>query len=357
MVKPLVFYVDPKWKGHVQHVPLLFPFWGNGFDAKQIPFQHALFERNTFDTSLYSITNELSKADCILLPYSHNHALKFAPEVLDECIALSVSSGKPLVIDGVGDIERPVTFPNAVVIRYGGYRFLNKDNEIHIPPYADDLLELYCGGELKLRQKQQTPSISFAGWASLTPKQEVRAILKELPERLRALIDSRYGAMKKGVFFRRQAVKVLQGSPLVEANTLVRTSYSGHRHTAEKSPEQLRADFVENLLGSDYALDVRGDANASNRLFEILSLGRIPVIVDTERNLPFLGLVDYSAFSLIVDFRDMQKLPQIIADFNAKLSDEQFINMQKAARAAYLQYFRVDALTAPLIAEIRKRIS
>jgi hypothetical protein len=356
--QPLLLYVNPAWrKTGMLHIPLLYPFWGNALNKERTPFQWQLFERHGFDTAYYSITDDIAAADAILMPYSHNHASKFAPDILALCVHSSKESGKPLVIDGIGDIEHSVTIPNTLVIRYGGYRFEKKENEIHIPPYADDLLEIYCASTLKMREKNKTPTISFAGWASLTNGQEMRARIKELPDRLRSLFVSHFAAKKKGVFFRREAVEVLKKSKEVAPHFLVRRSYSGHSDTAERSQQELRGEFVQNLLGSDYALDVRGDANASIRLFEILSLGRIPVIVDTERNLPFADTVDYASFALIVDFRDLKKLPRILADFHAKLSPEQFVAMQIAARDAYRNHFRIDALTAHLVGEIQKRLA
>lgn len=355
--EPLKLYVDPEWKRPgVTHSPLLNPFWGNGLSREKTPFQWQMFERHGFDTSLYTVVGDIAQADVIFLPYSHNHATFFAPDILALCAQKSKESGKPLLIDGVGDIEHPVAIPNSIVIRYGGYRFEKKANEIHIPTYADDLLEIYCNGELQLRHKSDMPSISFAGWASLTPRQEMRAVLKELPDRLHGLFDSRFAAKRKGVFFRREAVAALNASTEVHPNFLVRRSYSGNSNTAEKNQEALRKEFVDNLLSSDYALDVRGDANASIRLFEILSLGRMPVIVDTERNFPFADKVDYRTFSLVVDFRDLKKLPHLVAMFHKNLSDQEFQEMQKNARAAYLEHFRVDSITRHLVEEVRKRL-
>jgi hypothetical protein len=150
---------------------------------------------------------------------------------------------------------------------------------------------------------------------------------------------------------------VIEKSSAIKANFLVRSSYSGHTDTAQKSPEVLRKEFVENLLSSDYALDVRGDANNTIRLFEILSLGRIPVILDTERNLPFRDVINYEDFSLIIDFRDIKRLPDIIAEFNSSVSEEKLFDMQRTARETFLRYFRVDAMTKPLMDEIRSKIS
>jgi len=118
--------------------------------------------------------------------------------------------------------------------------------------------------------------------------------------------------------------------------------------------KEFRRGFAEMILESDYALDVRGYGNASYRLYEILSLGRIPVIIDTERYFPFSDVVDWHKFSLIVDFRDIKRLPQIIADFHKSLSNEQFETMQREARAAFVNYFRIDAQMPHIIREFNR---
>lgn len=348
----VTFFVDPAWRRqNLQHIPLLYPFWGNIL-TNSTPFWRELFDRRGFDTRYYAITDNPAVADMVLMPYNHTVALFSAPDVLDLCVAEAKRQGKKLLIDGLGDIERPIAIPEAIVLRYGGYRFSKQSNVIQIPPYADDLLELYCNGQMQVRTKKEKPVICFAGWASLTHSQEIRALLKELPTRAHALFDGRYGSCKKGLFFRRAAIKILQASSAVIPNFIIRSSFSANSSTMSGAPEDLRREFVENLLSSDYGLCIRGDANASVRLFETLALGRIPIILDTECVFPFANIVDYTSFSLIVDFRAIKRLPQIIADFHKGLSDEQFIAMQKKARAAYLQYFRVDALMPHILREI-----
>jgi len=339
------------------HTPLLSPFWGVSFDKERSPFGYAAFETHPFDTSCYGIIDDTDKAVMVLLPYRHTLVMRYAPELFAECVSASKRLGKPLLVDGIGDIELPITDKNIFVLRYGGYRFLKQANEIIMPVYADDLLERYCGGVLELRKKSEVPSVGFAGWAHLSLKQRLRAIAKELPDRVRSVFDSRYGACKKGVFFREQALMILRASDKVHLNALERPSFSGHRDTMSAGPAKLQQEFMRNIIDSDYALDVRGDANASTRLFEILSLGRIPVIIDTERNFPFSDKVDYSAFSLRVDFRDLPRLPDIIADFHAQLSQEKFEAMQRAARKAFVDYFRTDAIMSHVVTELCEKLS
>lgn len=348
----VTFFVDPSWRrSNLQHSPLMYPFWGNPLTASQ-PFWRELFERRGFDTRYYSITDNPAAADIVFMPYSHSLVLAVAPDLLEVCLAEARQQGKKLLIDGLGDVEHPIDMPEAIVLRYGGYRFLKKRNTIQIPFYADDLLELYRGGVEDVRRKGEKAVIGFSGWATLTFPQEIKTFLKEFPIRLRSLFDSRYYACRKGVLFRKKALRVLSASSKVISNFIIRPTFSANTQTMSGTPEELRREFVENLLSSDYGLCVRGDANGSVRLFETLALGRIPIILDTECIFPFSDVVDYKEFSLIIDFRNIKRLPGIIEKFHSSLSDEQFITMQRKARAAYLNYFRVDVLMPHILREL-----
>lgn len=353
----ITFFVDPSWRRpHLQHSPLMYPFWGNPLTASQ-PFWRELFERRGFDTHYYSITDDPNAADMVFMPYSHSLVLAVAPDLLEVCLAEARRQGKRLLIDGLGDVEHPINIPEAIVLRYGGYRFIRRENVIQIPPYADDLLELYRDGVQDVRTKGEKAVIGFAGWAALTPLQEIKTFFKEIPIRLRALFDNRYSACRKGVFFRREAIKLLKASSKVISNFIIRPTFSANAQTMSGAPDQLRREFVENLLSSDYGLCVRGDANASVRLFETLALGRIPVILDTECVFPFFDRVEYKNFSLIVDFRELNRLPELIVAFHENLSPERFEKMQCNAREAYITYFRVDKVMQFIVREIKAKMS
>lgn len=349
-------YVDPSWKREGKmHSPLLYPSWGNPITESSL-FAKELFESYGYDTSLYTITNQLEEAQMVLAPYRHNALLEWGKDLLEECVSAAKKAQLPLLIDGVGDIEYPVRISNAYVLRIGGYRGRREPGSIIIPSYADDLLERCCGGALTLRTKSSAlPVVGFAGWAKLPMLQALRTHVKELSVHILGLFSEHYRAHEKGVFWRQRAITVLEGSSNIKRNFRLRNSFSGSAKTAEKNMAELRQEFVDTILQSDYCLDVRGDANASTRLFEILSLGRIPVIVDTERNFPFSDVIDYSTFSFTVDYRELDRLPECIEKFHAQISNEKFEDMQHKAREAYVNFFRVDALMKHILREITTR--
>lgn len=352
--KPLILYVDPSWKRDGIHSPLMQPWWGNPW-GKDSLFAMQMFDAYPFNASVYALTEEEGAAELVFAPYRHNWLLKHDPALLKECAETASRMGVPLLLDGAGDIEQPVGITGARILRIGGYRFLEETGRVIIPPAADDLLERCRGGELAIRRKSEgVPSVGFAGWASLTPTQALRNAVKETPVRLRGIFDPRYRAMKKGVLWRAEALKILARSRAIALNAKPRASFSGSAKTAQKDLPALREELVATVLESDYALDVRGDANASTRLFEILSLGRIPVVIDTERNFPFNDEVDYREFCLMVDYKDLDRLPQIIAEFHERVTPDHYEKMQRKAREAFVTYFRTDAQMRHIVERVRR---
>ncbi len=355
MVQPiehLRLFVDPSWRRDKKFVysELMFPFWGV---PETLGITHPqtkdLFDSYPFDTRYYSVTDDLTQADAVFPPYSQQWMLRYEPGLLDECVRVAQEANLPLLVDGRADGEPILDAPNAYILRIGGYRFDTREKgriEIAVP--ADDLLMRYREGVFKPKEKEEgKPIVGFAGMIRdpkknlyRTLRATVKKTLKRAPLYLRG---GYYPAMDEGIAWRRKAVKVLEKSDRVECNFKTRNYFSGSSSSAPKPVKELLEEMIDIILQSDYALDVRGFANASTRLFEILSLGRIPVILDTERILPFADELDYSKFSLIVDFRDIKKLPDIVADFHEKISPEQFVEMQRAAREAYITYFRPDA--------------
>ena len=374
MKQPIAFfrlYVNPAWR-RIKDVPstLLFPFWGNLIPESSF-LSREFFNSFSFDTRFYGITDDITKADAVFAPYRQATIMRYDPALLTECAQTAKSAGLPLLVDGLGDGETPLGIDNAYIMRYGGYRTLGEEwwrnrlpvhlrfesphTRIQVPTQVDDLLLRCTDGVVRVRRKGEgKPVVSFAGMVKTTFKNTVHQRLDESHLYLRGLLDDRYFAMSNGIFLRTKALRILEHSnKLVCKFTGQFFSPLSPRRSYDEMKE-FRRGFAEMILESDYALDVRGYGNASYRLYEILSLGRIPVIIDTERYFPFSDVVDWHKFSLIVDFRDIKRLPQIIADFHKSLSNEQFETMQREARAAFVNYFRIDAQMPHIIREFNR---
>ncbi len=356
-MKPLRLYIDPTLSHDMIRVsPLVYPLW-NTEANKTISFGKA-FTQHPFDTTHYSATDDPDSCDCHLWPFNYWATIK-KPESrkkLDEAYANARAHGKKLLIDAFGDTMSPVPYPDAIVLRFAQYRRNLRANDIILPAYIEDLLETYRQGKHLPRQKHEIPTVGFVGWGNLPFRKHIRSYIKEIPLFLWSLVRRKDGIFRKGVFLRAQALKALSSSMRIQTRFLIRGSYSGHVQTAEKDIDELRREFVDNIDTTDYTLCQKGDANQSTRIFEVLSMGRIPLVIDTECVFPLEHMIDYASCCVIVPHERCHEVGVILEEFHKELSPDAFVRMQARAREVFETYLRIDAFTPFLMEEIYKRL-
>lgn len=353
--QPLKLYVNrSRVNENIVHSPLLFPFWGIKTSTNE-PFTHATFNKLNFDPAYYQLVDDIKEADFIFLPHNYWFLKKRDPALIQAYVDEARKHKKPLLIDAFGDKMGPIDIPHSVILRIAQYRSRLNDNDVIIPTYIEDLLEVYKEGKLSLREKPEKPSIGFSGWVTLPFFKYPRTHLKDFPLRLLSLFLPKYSMFRKGVFLRKKATAVLERSKLITAKFIKRVSFSGHLKTVEGDAKRVRVEFVDNIYDTDYTLCVRGDANASTRLYEVLSLGRIPFLVDTECVFPLEDLIPYKEFCVFVDYMKMNSLGEELHAFHKNISPETFKEMQLKARNAFEEYLRIDVFTKYLMQELKNR--
>jgi len=98
-----------------------------------------------------------------------------------------------------------------------------------------------------------------------------------------------------------------------------------------------RAEYIENIENNAYILTMRGDDNGCYQLWEVMSAGRIPVFIDTNRSLPELRGMKWEDFCVIVPFSEVHRIGDYIQAFHDKLSDDDFAEACRKSRAAFDQ--------------------
>lgn len=353
-MEPVKLYAPEKYREPklFTHIELLFPFWG--IAAKEsAPYVRAAALQYQYSKKDFQLVDDIVDADFVVVPYPYERFKAANPERLASIIADAEKAKKPLLIDGSGDIELPIHIPHSVILRLGQYAYARQPNEITISPNVEDLLESYVDSTLQLREKSERPSVGFIGWASLSRKERVKLWMKELPITCAALIRPERYAEHKGLLFRIKTLRALESCPRIKTQFTARATYSGNVGTLQGAVSDNRREYVENFLNSDYALCMKGDGNYSRRFYGALSLGRIPLFLDTACVLPLEDVLNYRDFCVFVDWRDADRIGEVLADFHAKLSPEQFKEMQKKAREAYEKYLRYDAFSAQLARKLR----
>lgn len=331
-------------------VPLLYPSLGDErrYGGGLLYLRGAF--RN-FTEPFVAVASDPREADFLLLPHNFP-SVRRRRDYLKRYEELSRAQGKSVLVFWHGDSAAPAPLRRAIVFRTSQYRSAIRTNEIMMPAYAEDLLG--CAA-LSLRRKSDCPTIGFCGWGSYkNTKNRLGSLVKDALLDLRMLCtgDASLAARKKGLRFRMAALRVLRESPLVRTNFLVRSSFSGHRDTARIDPAEGRREFIANMLESDFALSVKGDGNFSLRFYEALSLGRIPLLLDTECVLPLEDIVAYDRFVLRVVPRDLPRMAAIVRDFYDRMTPGEFMRMQREAREAFEHFLNIESFLRHAVTHI-----
>ena len=321
------------------YVPLLYPNLGLA-EKPSRPFSLGAFRH--YKKPVLDIVDNPEQSDFLLIPHNY-FFVKSNKEYIKNFSFLSEKYNKKIIIFAEGDSDEEIKIPNSVIFRTSQYKYKKKKNEIIMPAYVEDLSDVH---QFNTREKAaNVPVVGFCGWADFNGvRQAIKVKVKNFIFDIKKITsaNSEYAAKKQGLLFRKEAIKTLTGSKLVKGNFIIRNFYSGHRKSIEIPAQEARLDYIKNINDSDFALVVKGNGNFSFRFYEILSAGRVPLFINTDCVLPLEKLINYDNFVLFVDYKKIDKIDKITADFYNNIGAEQFSKMQKAARAVFENYLRMD---------------
>jgi hypothetical protein len=300
--------------------------WGDGTD----------WDRGTvgYLCNWFQLVDDMRDADICVLPLAWNYYVKHGKiDRARDLAARALRAGKQIAVWSEGDHGARLPFGNALLFQYDIWRSQRYDSARRIyqyarAPFTRDYLAEYSGGQLAIRDKRERPLIGFCGNASVRGVASiyVRNIYRQLRARV-ASVPFEPPDFQLSAHFRTAILHRLSASPHVDTCFVIRDHYGGKQHNADTVRE-----YVENIRDTDYTICMRGTGNYSIRFCEILSMGRIPIFVDTDCALPYDFEVDWRAAMLWVDVRDLDRIGEIVAEFHARLSPDDFVALQRACR-------------------------
>lgn len=273
---------------------------------------------------LFERVSDVRDADVVVAPHEYVHLCRH-PAYLAQAQERARAVHKPLLISAYQDDPRPITLPGTIILRPSAYRSTMGPHEVLMPAYVEDIGTAWGSEPLA---KGTVPVVSFAGKAGFSG-------LKEHAQYLVRNYLLRHGPGRQGVYFRRRALAALRADSRITLNAIVRKRYSAHRHTVEVPPEQAREEYIRSIQGAHFTLAPRGDGNYSLRFYETLTLGRIPVVIDTDMSLPLQEQIAYDAFTVRVPWQDVGRIGDYVTRFFESHTDEQFKEAQQQARKVF----------------------
>ncbi|MEA5466978.1 exostosin domain-containing protein [Leptothoe sp. PORK10 BA2] len=297
--------------------------------------------------NLFELTS-LAEAEVAVLPFDWRSIRgdSWRGKTDEEGVKLAVEfaelvrqAGKPLVVFfGSECSDESLPIGNAFIFRQSVYRSDSRFSDTPIFPFfCEDFVQKYLDNQVPIRKKNQKPTIGFRGFAR--PPSLDRYIKTFYYYGYNLVKHLKLGVSPyKGEVLRTKALNALQTSTLVKQNIEIFDRAVFFEVASPEEKMKTRMDYVDNIVNSDYIFCCRGSGNYSNRFYEVLSCGRIPIFLDTDCKLPLDDLIDWKKYCVWVDEKDAGNIAEIVAEFHGRLSPSEFEDLQLACRKIWLEH-------------------
>jgi hypothetical protein len=330
-----------------RHVVLLYPFWGPPPDDSPRWFASRFDRYMELGPTLFELS-DIQTADLAVLPMPWEDVRRDpeARRLADSFVAHARAHGKQAALFFLDDSSEPVPYDDVLVFRTSLFASQRTPLEFAQPSWTEDFLQTYLETRLPIREKGEKPVVGFCGHAGpLAPPVLTRPIGRPMKTRLKRLLTDTADKLgfRKRLAPRARALRVLWDSPLIDANFVMRDQFMGPLAIQRKAKDpiivdQVRRDFVENMIQSDYVLCARGNGNYSRRFYEALSCGRIPIFLNTDCVLPYEDVIDWRKYVVWVEESDISRIDRIVSTFHASISNDEFMALQRECRRLWVDY-------------------
>ena len=293
--------------------------------------------------SRYTFSENIEEADICFLPMTWDYYEKFGlVNLAKKAVAEAQRHNKPIILFIRHDFIPKLPFSNVILFEHSGYR--SRQGEIShfsLPPLFPDFQKMYCSGNPTYRQKtNQPPVVGFCGAVANSPVDYLRSISGNWKH----WIEFDFGVSKweppsyPTSIFRKRVLDRFTNSTNVTTNFIFRKQFRAGMDISNDN-DPLRLAFIENILGSDYTICMRGEGNYSFRFYETLDLGRIPVFIDTDCLLPWDNAINYRDYFPWIEYHEIPYAAEKLIDYHNFISDDDFVDLQKQCRNLWEEQF------------------
>lgn len=242
-----------------------------------------------------------------------------------QAASLAAGSRKPLFFHTDSDDVRPSAPVDGLLWRSSAFRSRLRPHERIATGCVPDLLDERTSEDPVFLQWQPTPAVGFIGHVAAG---------------LRSLGYLRRGWQHfHGFTLRERVLRALERGSLVKTEFLRRSRNLGPPMAGvdrDASIRAMRREYVRSVYASHYSLCVRGAGNWSYRLFETLSAGRIPLLIDTDCALPLEGEIDWERHLCRIPVASLNSAANLLMAFHERLGPQGLLEMQRRNRQLWL---------------------
>lgn len=155
---------------------------------------------------------------------------------------------------------------------------------------------------------------------------------KELSKTTKPIIGF-CGNVKNNSGYRQSCINRLESETKIETNFIGRDGFWG----GKPNDKEFSLEFKKNILNSHFTLSNRGKGNFSIRFYQVLSLGRIPALIDTDMVFPFENEIDWD--NIIIKTKTEKALIKKITSWWETKNDDEIIEIERKCKEIFDSYF------------------
>jgi hypothetical protein len=144
------------------------------------------------------------------------------------------------------------------------------------------------------------------------------------------------GQTQHNIGKRKTCMKFFEQNKIFETDFIERNGF----WNGKPNDEHLKKEFEDNIYQNHFNLANKGRGNFSIRFYQVLSAGRIPVVLDTDVVLPFADEIDYKKHIIIS--KSPRRLAEKVFSFYQTHTNEEMIALQKRNYQLYQDFFTFE---------------
>ena len=292
------------------------------------------YSKSKFLTQFYSLTDDIDNSDIIILPLEYAFMHKNYNKYLIQFFNKTKNYKKPIWIYSGGDFGISLNDEQIYNFRLGGFKSKLNKHTIILPSFVADPYKKHLKGNFKPLRKEAVPKIGFVGHAKGTVQKYIKEFVIYLGNNLKRIFKIEYADYQS---FYPSSIKRAKYLNYLKLNKNLKTDFIFRdKYRAGIKAEEDKADttkeFFKNIYENPYTFCMRGSGNFSVRFYEVLAVGRIPVLLDTDCLLPLDGIINWNEHCVFINDPDYNSLNNEIVNFHNNITDEAFIKLQESNR-------------------------
>ena len=303
----------------------------------------------------YGFVNSIEECDYIFLPLSIEYLFSNnVSHYINSGIKLAAQYNKKVLIFTGGDFGTTIKNKHIITVRLGGFKSKQFGQTFIMSPFIEDPY-LKLNHPFKVTEKQSKPLIGFVGHSNsgfIKLCKEFLIFIKAQLFRILKKDCTDFQNFYPSSHFRAKYLMLIQKSPEIKANFVFRKKYRAGATTSE-SRKTTSEEFYSNIFETQYTFCMRGSGNFSVRFYETLAMGRIPVLLNTDCDLPFVNQINWKEHCLIIDAKEVKQIDVKILQFHETTSEKRLEEIQIENRELWKNYFQKDHFFIKLYQELK----